>query len=113
MGAFTTVGLGLRRRVARQCRLSRRQVRMRQTRLPSRYLHLARQLPDARVQSSQKELTAGQLYRIGQRRHRGRNQRDSRQAYQAGDPLAREVLEETIVFLAHWLGNIVDLLEPD
>ena len=35
------------------------------------------------------------------------------QAYEVGDPLAREVLEETIVFLAHWLGNIVDFLEPD
>ncbi len=35
------------------------------------------------------------------------------QAYEAGDPLAKEVLEETIAFLAHWLGNIVDFLEPD
>ena len=35
------------------------------------------------------------------------------QAYKAGDPLATEVLRETIVFLSHWLGNIVDLLEPD
>jgi glucokinase len=35
------------------------------------------------------------------------------QAYEVGDPLATEVLEETIVFLAHWLGNIVDFLEPD
>jgi glucokinase len=35
------------------------------------------------------------------------------QAYEAGDPLATELLQETIVFLAHWLGNIVDLLEPD
>ncbi len=35
------------------------------------------------------------------------------QAYEEGDPLATEVLEETTVFLAHWLGNIVDFLEPD
>jgi glucokinase len=35
------------------------------------------------------------------------------QAYNAGDPLAVEVLRETIVFLAHWLGNVVDFLEPD
>jgi glucokinase len=34
-------------------------------------------------------------------------------AYKAGDPLATEVLRETVVFLAHWLGNIVDFLEPD
>jgi len=35
------------------------------------------------------------------------------QAYQAADPIAREVMEETIDVLAYWLGNIVDLLEPD
>jgi glucokinase len=35
------------------------------------------------------------------------------EAYQAGDPTAREVMEETIDVLAYWLGNIVDLLEPD
>jgi glucokinase len=31
----------------------------------------------------------------------------------AGDELAREILSETIEYLAAWLGNIVDLLEPD
>src|SRR5438309_626898 len=30
-----------------------------------------------------------------------------------GDALAREILSETIEHLAAWLGNIVDLLEPD
>jgi glucokinase len=35
------------------------------------------------------------------------------QAYAAGDPLAEEVLRETIELLTHWLGNIIDLLEPD
>jgi glucokinase len=34
-------------------------------------------------------------------------------AYAAGDVLAKEVLEETAGLLAIWLGNIVDLLEPD
>jgi glucokinase len=34
-------------------------------------------------------------------------------AYQDGDSMAREVMEETIEVLAYWLGNIVDLLEPD
>src|ERR1700691_3822065 len=34
-------------------------------------------------------------------------------AYLAGDLLAKEVLRETATFLAVWLGNIVDLLEPD
>jgi glucokinase len=35
------------------------------------------------------------------------------QAYALGDPLAKEVLLETVELLAVWLGNIVDLLEPD
>jgi glucokinase len=34
-------------------------------------------------------------------------------AYAAGDPLAREVLQETVDVLTPWLGNIVDLLDPD
>jgi glucokinase len=35
------------------------------------------------------------------------------QAYVAGDPLAREILLETVAVLTPWLGNIVDLLDPD
>ncbi|HST10526.1 MAG TPA: ROK family protein [Terriglobales bacterium] len=31
----------------------------------------------------------------------------------AGDPLARDVLAETVALLSVWLGNIIDLLEPD
>lgn len=34
-------------------------------------------------------------------------------AYAAGDSLAKEVLQETAMLLTVWLGNIVDLLEPD
>ena len=34
-------------------------------------------------------------------------------AYAAGDPLAREVLAETAELLTVWLGNMVDLLDPD
>jgi glucokinase len=34
-------------------------------------------------------------------------------AYAAGDPLAREILQETVEVLTPWLGNIVDLLDPD
>jgi glucokinase len=34
-------------------------------------------------------------------------------AYAAGDPLAEEILHETVEFLAAWLGNIVDMLDPD
>jgi len=35
------------------------------------------------------------------------------QAYAAGDPLATEILRETVELLSCWLGNIIDLLEPD
>jgi glucokinase len=35
------------------------------------------------------------------------------QAYVAGDLLAIEILQETVDLLSFWLGNIVDLLEPD
>jgi glucokinase len=35
------------------------------------------------------------------------------QAFHEGDQVAREVLEETAHLLTVWLGNIVDLLEPD
>ena len=34
-------------------------------------------------------------------------------AAEAGDPLAQEILDQTIEYLAIWLGNIVDLLEPE
>lgn len=34
-------------------------------------------------------------------------------AYAQGDPLAREILLETVEVLIPWLGNIVDLLDPD
>ncbi|MBZ5585846.1 MAG: ROK family protein [Acidobacteriia bacterium] len=35
------------------------------------------------------------------------------EAFNAGDALAREVLEETADLLAIWLGNVVDMLEPE
>ncbi len=35
------------------------------------------------------------------------------QAYAAGDALAQEILLETVGYLIPWLGNIVDLLDPD
>jgi glucokinase len=34
-------------------------------------------------------------------------------AYLGGDALAKHVLQETAMFLSIWLGNIIDLLEPD
>ncbi|HVN21010.1 MAG TPA: ROK family protein [Dongiaceae bacterium] len=35
------------------------------------------------------------------------------QAFAAGDALAREVLNDTVELLTAWLGNIVDILDPD
>jgi glucokinase len=35
------------------------------------------------------------------------------QAFREGDEIAREILTETAMFLTVWLGNIVDVLEPD
>jgi glucokinase len=35
------------------------------------------------------------------------------EAFRQGDPLAAEVLQETVDFLAIWAGNVIDLLEPD
>jgi glucokinase len=35
------------------------------------------------------------------------------QAFREGDPAAKEVLDEIALLLTVWLGNIVDLLEPD
>ena len=34
-------------------------------------------------------------------------------AYAVNDPVAREVIRETLDLLAYWLGNIIDLLEPE
>jgi glucokinase len=34
-------------------------------------------------------------------------------AYASGDPLAKEILQETVEVLTPWLGNIIDLLDPD
>jgi glucokinase len=33
--------------------------------------------------------------------------------YASGDALAKEVMHETLDLLAYWLGNVIDLLEPD
>ncbi len=34
-------------------------------------------------------------------------------AYADGDPTAKAILLETIDFLSVWIGNTIDLLEPD
>ena len=35
------------------------------------------------------------------------------EAYSQGDPVAAETLRETVELLSVWLGNMIDLLEPD
>ena len=35
------------------------------------------------------------------------------EAYVQGDPVAAETLRETVELLSVWLGNMIDLLEPD
>jgi len=35
------------------------------------------------------------------------------QAFASGDAVAREVLQETVDLLTAWLGNVVDMLDPD
>jgi glucokinase len=35
------------------------------------------------------------------------------EAYRQGDPLAAALLEETADYLAIWLGNVIDMIEPD
>lgn len=35
------------------------------------------------------------------------------QAYAQGDPVAKEVLDETVELLSLWLSNIIDLLDPE
>jgi glucokinase len=34
-------------------------------------------------------------------------------AYWAGDGIAKEVMKETLDLLGYWLGNVIDLVEPD
>jgi glucokinase len=35
------------------------------------------------------------------------------QAFAKGDRVAQEVLQKTVEYLSHWLGNVIDLLEPE
>ena len=41
------------------------------------------------------------------------HERQNRRAFREGDAVATEVLTATAHMLTVWLGNIVDLLEPD
>jgi glucokinase len=57
------------------------------------------------VRSSMVELAGGRIEEI--------SSQIVGQAYSAGDAVATEVLHETVTLLAFWLGNLIDLLDPD
>ncbi len=59
----------------------------------------------AGVQSSMLELAGGVVDAI-----RGET---VAKAFAAGDPLAKELLTETVAMLAVWLANMIDLLDPE
>jgi len=62
-------------------------------------------LAESNAPSRMRELAGGKLEKL--------TTENVAQAFQAGDALAREVLEATADLLAVWLGNLIDLLEPD
>jgi len=66
----------------------------------------------AREKISKKEGTSAILAFAGGRLDRITSEMVGK-AYEAGDLLAKEVLQETAFYLTVWLGNIIDLLEPD
>ena len=71
----------------------------------------AREKAFASLRRSHKEIGAA---RNGRRRSRKRSPaRWWPKRYGAGDAVAKEVMKETLDLLAYWLGNVIDLLEPD
>jgi glucokinase len=53
------------------------------------------------------------LLRLAQGQHDGVTPEMIGEAYAEGDPVAAETLRETVELLSVWLGNMIDLLEPD
>ena len=62
-------------------------------------------LMESSMQSRMGELAGGNLEKL--------TAEHVAEAFRAGDVLAREVLEATADLLTVWLGNMIDLLEPD
>ncbi len=62
-------------------------------------------LGESKAPSRMREFAGGDLKRL--------TAEDVAAAFHAGDALAREVLEASADLLAVWLGNVIDLLEPD
>jgi glucokinase len=57
------------------------------------------------AQSQMRDLVGGELKAL--------TAENVAEAFHSGDALAREVLEATVDLLTVWLGNMIDLLEPD
>jgi glucokinase len=62
-------------------------------------------LSDSKMLSRMRELSGGNIEKI--------TAEHVAEAFREGDTLATEVLEATADLLAVWVGNIIDLLEPD
>jgi glucokinase len=62
-------------------------------------------LAQTNAQSHMRELAVGEMKAL--------TTENVAEAFHAGDALAREVLEITADLLTVWLGNMIDLLEPD
>jgi glucokinase len=62
-------------------------------------------LAESNTQSRMRDLVSGKLEEL--------TAENVAEAFREGDALAREVLEATAKLLTVWLGNMIDLLEPD
>jgi len=72
---------------------------------PAIALRARTRLAETSTKSQMRELAGGDLKAL--------TAENVAEAFHAGDTLAREVLEATTDLLTVWLGNMIDLLEPD
>ena len=72
---------------------------------PAIALRARTRLAETSAKSQMRELAGGDLKAL--------TAENVAEAFHAGDTLAREVLEATTDLLTVWLGNMIDLLEPD
>jgi len=72
---------------------------------PAIALRARARLTESNTQSRMRDLAGGNLEIL--------TAEHVAEAFHAGDALAREVLEATADLLTVWLGNMIDLLEPD
>jgi glucokinase len=72
---------------------------------PAIALRASARLAQTGAQSQMRELAVGELNAL--------TAENVAEAFHSGDALAREVLEATADLLTIWLGNMIDVLEPD